>query len=76
MLYTVELLKAEGDAKQAEFDANLEARVFAGNFDLWKEMFYEKPHEEDIDEEEVEWATSPDDVMALLRDLQQGDALS
>jgi hypothetical protein len=30
MLYVVELLKADADDRQAEFDANLEARVFAG----------------------------------------------
>ncbi len=78
MFYAMELMVDESDAKQSEFDANLEARVFASNFELWQKVFYKKDqqHEDDIPDDEIEWADTPEAFFALLREAQSDGALS
>jgi hypothetical protein len=40
------------------------------NFEMWKTLYEgNQVHEDDIPDEEVEWASTPEEVLALLREL-------
>lgn len=70
-------MKAQMDDRQAEHDAHLEAMVFANNFEMWKALF-DKPelHEDDIPDEDLEWANSPEDFRQMMDVLKESGVVS